>query len=209
MTLPFEPEEDGVTFHLAGAFLATVEGGAKNLARWTGLPVGVAAGPRPGGGPVVHLPDHGAGVRRSVRTRLPSRWTGVASTKDKRNSDIWLLASHPGDGEYKSAVQQAVMHVPRNTGGAVQHLTFPEIPDQPAGVSSIPLAATSDAGANVCYYVREGPAEVDGDKLRLTPVPPGARFPVKVTVVAWQWGHAAEPKLDTAEPVERTFFVRQ
>ena len=46
-----------------------------------------------------------------------------------------------------------------------------------------------------------------GDTLRLTAIPPRSRFPVKVTVVAWQRGHTAEPLLKTAEPVERTFSV--
>jgi hypothetical protein len=30
---------------------------------------------------------------------------------------------------------------------------------------------------------------------------------VKVTVVAWQWGRSIEPKLKTAEPVERMFHL--
>ena len=34
-----------------------------------------------------------------------------------------------------------------------------------------------------------------------------ARFPVNVTVVAWQWGRGAEPRVKTAAPVERTFAI--
>jgi hypothetical protein len=34
-------------------------------------------------------------------------------------------------------------------------------------------------------------------------------LPIKVTVVAWQWGRSSEPKLKTAEPVERSFFLRK
>jgi len=36
---------------------------------------------------------------------------------------------------------------------------------------------------------------------------PRAKFPVKVTVVAWQYGRVLEPKLKTAEPVEQTFSI--
>src|SRR5207249_2180064 len=36
---------------------------------------------------------------------------------------------------------------------------------------------------------------------------PGAKFPVKVTVVAWQWGRSTDPKIKTAERVERSFFL--
>jgi hypothetical protein len=63
------------------------------------------------------------------------------------------------------------------------------IPDQHVGTKSLRLRARSDANAPVFYYVREGPAEVDGDILTFTKIPPRAKFPVKVTVVAWQWGH--------------------
>jgi hypothetical protein len=204
--LRFEPDPDGVTFHLSGAFLDRVGSGAKNLARWTGLPVGAPLGCATGGGPVVISRITGPVTKLGPDTFALALNRDSAST-DMRNLDIWMLASHPGDEHYKSAVQQALMRVPRNSGGTGQHLTFPAIADQPAGTATVQLSATSDAGAKVYYYVREGPAEVEGNTLRLTAIPPGARFPLKVTVVAWQWGHAAEPKLDTAEPVERTFSL--
>jgi hypothetical protein len=69
------------------------------------------------------------------------------------------------------------------------------------------LHATSDSGAKVRYYVLAGPAELDGDALTLTPIPPRSRFPVKVTVVAWQWGRTIEPRYKTAAPVERAFHI--
>jgi hypothetical protein len=72
---------------------------------------------------------------------------------------------------------------------------------------SAPVALLADAGAKVFYYVREGPAEVAGDILKLTALPPRAKFPVKITVVAWQYGRTAEPKLKSAAPVERTFAI--
>lgn len=127
----------------------------------------------------------------------------------KRSNEIWLMAVHPGDAEYERAVQQSVLHFPlRNTIGADQHITFPPLPDCLEGTHSVTLAATSDANVTVYYYVREGPAEMDGTlTLRLTAIPPRAKFPVKVTVVAWQWGRSIEPRLKTAAPVERTFFI--
>jgi hypothetical protein len=41
----------------------------------------------------------------------------------------------------------------------------------------------------------------------ITPVPPRTKFPLKITVVAWQFGRGTEPKLQAAEPVERTFHL--
>jgi hypothetical protein len=58
-----------------------------------------------------------------------------------------------------------------------------------------------------CQYVLSGPAELDGETLKFTPIPPRSRFPVKVTVVAWQWSRSIEPKRKTADPVERTFQI--
>jgi hypothetical protein len=46
-----------------------------------------------------------------------------------------------------------------------------------------------------------------GDELQITRIPPRATFPVKVTVVAWQYGRSMEPKIKSAEPVERTFNI--
>jgi hypothetical protein len=43
--------------------------------------------------------------------------------------------------------------------------------------------------------------------LKLTAIPPRAKFPVKVTVVAWQYGRSVEPLLKTAEPVTREFYI--
>jgi hypothetical protein len=57
--------------------------------------------------------------------------------------------------------------------------------------------------------VQEGPAELEGDTLKFTAIPPRSQWPVKVTVVAWQWGRSIEPKLKTAQPVERTFYILQ
>src|SRR5690606_38551351 len=108
------------------------------------------------------------------------------------------------DARHKSMVQQLVVRATPNTEGAPQRLTFPVIEDQPAGLDSLKLAATSDAGAPVSYYVVEGPAEIEGDTLRFTAIPPRTKYPVKLTVVAWQFGRPVEPRLMTAEPVERS-----
>ena len=95
------------------------------------------------------------------------------------------------------------------TEGAAQQITFPPLSDVTNGTASLPLRATADSGAKVYYYVREGPAEIEGDTLRFTPIPPRARFPMKVTVVAWQWGRTKEPKLKSAVPVTRSLFIQE
>jgi hypothetical protein len=95
----------------------------------------------------------------------------------------------------------------RNREGVVQQIRFPDIANQRAGTKSLPLQAVSDAGVPVHYYVKEGPAEISGNELQFTKIPPRARFPVKVMVVAWQYGSSVAPKLQTAEQVERSFYL--
>ena len=100
----------------------------------------------------------------------------------------------------------------RLTEGKPQEIKFPEIADVKAGTPFIELKATSDRKLPVQYYVRSGPAYVDdvnGDKLILTALPPKTKYPVKVTVVAWQYGSMTNPKIQTAEPVERVFYIQK
>lgn len=124
----------------------------------------------------------------------------------KRTGSITLLASSPGDRQYKSVVQELSFNIPyRQTEGKRQHLLFPGLPDVTADVDSLVLNAVSDSDLPVSYYVKEGPAEVEGNKLVFTSIPPRSRFPMKVTVVAWQYGVAG--KVQTAEPVERSFYI--
>lgn len=124
----------------------------------------------------------------------------------KRTGSITLLAASPGDRHYKSTVQELSFSIPyRNTEGKRQHILFPGLPDVEFGIDTLSLGATSDCGLPVSYYVKEGPAEVVGNKLVFTSIPPRSRFPLKVTVVAWQYGLAG--RVQTAEPVERSFYI--
>jgi hypothetical protein len=206
VTLKFEPQADGVTFKLEGAFYDTVPDGSPRPAQWAGRPAGSPIGHASGGGPI--------SIERicgPFEELAPDTFSLRLQKEESTNEQLYELvvaATHPGDQNYKPAVQQAHLLVPaRNQEGRDQKITFPSIPDQRAGAKSVSLTATSDSGAEVCYYVREGPAEVSGATLTLTAIPPHARFPVKVTVVAWQYGRALEPRLKTAEPVERAFSI--
>ncbi|HEX8296098.1 MAG TPA: hypothetical protein VF593_07340 [Chthoniobacteraceae bacterium] len=205
VNLKFQPEADGVTFKLVGTFLDTVPGGSPRPAKWTGLPAGLPIGHAAGGGPVSIDRICGPFVKLGPDTfafRLQRE-----SSPGAGSYDLWFAATHPGDAQFKPAVQQAQMRVPVPREGQEQRLTFPEIQEQRVGTKSVPLSASSDAGAKVYFYVREGPAEIQGDELVFTQIPPRARFPVKVTVVAWAPGRGVEPKLKTAVPVERTILL--
>lgn len=208
VVLPFRPDADGVTFHLKTAFMDFVPGSKtynQNAARWAYRPPGTPLGHATGGGPIVLHKIVGPAMQTGPHTFRLSL-DRVNSTDDRRRFDIWVWASQTGDAKYKSMVQQAEIPVPTYTEGKEQYITFPPIPNQRAGVKSLALDATSDAGLQVYYYVREGPAKVEGDTLKFTPIPPRSKFPVRVTVVAWQ--HGLPGKVKTAKPVTRKFFIQ-
>lgn len=206
VTPRFLPMDDGVSFRLSASFLDTVMTKGDKGDRWTGLAEGSPIGHATGGGPIQLSWIVGPAVQTGPDT-FSLCFNRQAYTSDRRNSDIWLVASHPGDEQYKSIVQQIMVRVRQNTAGAPQTITFPPIADQHAGVRQIKLAATSDSGLPVHYYVREGPAEVEGDMLTFTAIPPRSRFPIRVTVVAWQWGRSAPPQIQTAKDVEVSFVI--
>jgi hypothetical protein len=208
VNMRYLPEDDGITFRLKGFFYDTVPGGSPRLPGWAGKPVGSPVGHASGNTPIsidrICGPFMKTGLEEFV---LQFDRTGFGQ---KKSVELVFVATHPGDGEYKPAVQQANMMVPvKNTEGITQTITFPRIPDQVARRKSVRLHAFSTAGIKVYYYVLFGPAEIKGDKLRFTKIPPHSKFPVKVTVVAWQYGRSLEPKLQSAEPVEVSFNIRK
>jgi hypothetical protein len=208
--LKFEPAADGLTFQLSGAFYDTVPGGSPRPAGWTGLPAGSPLGHAANTNAISMDRINGPFEKISADTFAVCFQKETLLVTNARNYELVFAATHPGDAAYKPAVQQAHMFIPaRNVQGTEQHLTFPEIASQKAGTKSLKLNAVSDADVPVYYYVREGPAEVDGGTLMFTKIPPRAKFPVKVTVVAWQYGRSVDPKLKTADPVAREFLIER
>ena len=186
----FLPEEDGLTFHLKAVYTDSLHTALSDEHASTPPEITRICGP----------------VQKVNDTTFTVRFYRMGMYNTRRTGDICLLASNDGDKSYKSTVQEFSFRIPyRNTEGKRQHILFPGIDDVKEGTESIPLHATSDCGLPVYYYVKEGPAEIADDKLIFTSIPPRSKFPLKVTVVAWQYGHAR--KIQTAEPVERSFFI--
>lgn len=210
--LKFLPEPDGITFQLGGDFIDPLPRG-KPLATKDKPPPPQTYHPR-----LAPAAAHASGGVRITRIVGPAAaldagrfrvaFDHAASTGDPRDHDIWFAASHPGDAHFKGTVQQALLRLPRYAEGRSQTLTFPALPDVPLGTTEVPLAARSDADLPVGYYVREGPAFVRDGGLHLTALPPRARLPVEVTVVAWQIGRGRDPKIRAAAPVARSFWLK-
>ncbi|HTN19746.1 MAG TPA: hypothetical protein VL125_04690 [Pelobium sp.] len=191
--LKFSPEEDGITFHIESVFTdssrihISADHGKNKLA------LNRICGP----------------VKKLNDTTFRVDFQGIGFSP-RRSTEIWLLASSSADKKHKAVEQQAVLNFPLfNKEGRVQKITFPEIANQNVKAKSVLLTAVSDAGLPVHYYVKEGPAILDRNKIVFTKIPPKAKFPVKVTVVAWQYGTTIGSKTQSAEPVERSFYLEK
>jgi len=188
----WQPLSDGLSFHLSAAYTDTLR---TNLAQDHAVkPINITRIC----GPVVKIND----------TTFAVRFYRMGFDNPKRSGDIWLLASSPGDANYKSTVQQLDMHIPVvNKEGTDQIIDFPAIPNRTKNSKPYMLQARSSSGMPVYYYVEEGPAALRGNVLTLTQIPPRAKYPLKVTVVAWQYGRSVEPKIKSAAPVTRSFYI--
>lgn len=203
----FLPGDDGVSFRLHAAFLNTVPGNSPKGALWTGLPAGSALSHATGGGPVTLSRIVGPFIQTGPDTfRL--NYGRAEYRDDRRSRGLWLVAAHPGDERHRAVVQQVEMHVAPRTEGATQTITFPPVADQRAGTASLALGATSSSGLPVSCFVLEGPAEIEGTTLRFTVIPPRTKFPVKITVVAWQFGRGGDSPVRSAARVEHSFMLQ-
>ncbi|WP_342990744.1 MULTISPECIES: hypothetical protein [Bacteroides] len=188
----FIPRADGVTFHLQAAYTDTLRRVLSDAHSQTPIRLSRICGP----------------VEQINDSTFRISFYRMGMDSPKRSNDIWLSAEAKGDKWYKGTVQQFNMKIPyRNTKGKRQCILFPGLPDVSSETQSLSLSATSDCGLPVFYYVKEGPAEIKDGKLLFTPIPPRAKYPLKVTVVAWQYG--LTDKVQTAEPVERHFYIKK
>ena len=89
--------------------------------------------------------------------------------------------------------------------GTIQQIYFREgetVPAQKPVISILP-----PGNMKVRFFVRSGPAKVVGDDLVFLPVPVRTRWPVKITVVAWQLGRGGDKPVRAADLVEQSFLL--
>ncbi|WP_183574979.1 hypothetical protein HDF18_26190 [Mucilaginibacter sp. X5P1] len=190
--LKFEPDADGVSFHLQGGFLPQLPpeliGAGETLGHSSGtITFRVITGPAVQTGP------------NSFRLQFDR--TGMGG-------ELWIQETQVGDSEYRHAVQPGMIRIPAKlTDGKPQEIKFAKMPDIVKGITSMPLRAVSNSGLPVSYYVVAGPAYVENNHLIITPVPVNSKYPVKITVVAYQWGRIGEPMFQSANPVVQTFSI--
>ena len=188
----FGPENDSLTFHIKPVFTDSLRNYLSDNHAPGKPEINRICGP----------------VNKNNDTTFTVRFYRMGLNNPKRTGDIWLLASHPGNHEYKSAVQQVNIRIPYPLKeGLKQRIHFDSIPDIENGLKLLKLEASSTSEMPVFFYVKEGPAYVDEGKLVFTKIPPKAKYPIKTTVVAWQYGRIDSPKIQTAKPVEQSFLI--
>ena len=137
-------------------------------------------------------------------------WLGRGGIERQGNPwDTWAIATQGGDDHYRAADRPVHFWIPiRRKDGKPQAIIFPDVSSVTAGTTTVKLNATADSGLPVQYYVVSGPAEVSDDGVvTIQPIPPNAKFPVKVTIGAFQWGRGVDPKVASAEPVVKEFEI--
>ncbi|MEI8288227.1 MAG: hypothetical protein WCH99_02040 [Verrucomicrobiota bacterium] len=185
-----ETEADGITFTIQGVLLDKIPsnfvGAGEPLAKAPGTPIieWLCGCVEPLG-------------NNKFRMALDRTWP----------SPIYIAVRHAGTGTIRAVVQPGQIARDQHSEGAPQKITFKKISDVKAGTKSIPLVARSDAGLPVKYFVVVGPAIVKDDRLVFTKIPPRTKYPVNVTVAAWQWGRGTDPKVRTAEIVKQSFQI--
>ncbi|MCD8313863.1 MAG: hypothetical protein LUC24_06855 [Bacteroidales bacterium] len=190
MEAAFEPEADGLTFRLKAVHTDSTRNFLSDK--------------HPSGDPTI-LRTCGP-VEKVSDTTFTVRFYRMGLDNVRRANEIHMVAFQDCDSEYKASVQEVCIHIPyRITEGRTQTIDFPAIPDVTVGTESIELNATSDSGLPVYYYVKYGPAVIHDNELTFTKIPPRSKFPVEVSVVAWQYGIV--DRYRTAKPVERTFRI--
>ena len=122
-------------------------------------------------------------------------------------SPIYIAVRQKGNATVREIVQPAQINRDFNAEGKSQKITFEKIPNVRAGSDTLPLKATSDSGLPVGFFVAAGPAIIQDGNLVFTKIPPHSKYPVTVTVAAWQFGQYAEPKVKRAEIVRQSFQI--
>lgn len=191
--IPFAPLADGLTFEISALFSDSLrQKTTKEHASYGHVKIDRICGP----------------VNKINDSTFMVSFYRMGFDNFRRTNSITLLASHDGDDKYKSAVQELEIRIPYpQTNGLRQSILFPSIQNVDKDTKSTTLHAQSDQGLPIYYYVKEGPAEIDNNVLKIDAIPPRAKYPIKVTVVAWQYGVAG--KIQTAEPVQRSFYIEK
>ncbi len=192
--IPFETEDDGITFSLQPTFLKAIPD--------TFLHAGTKLEHNQ------HLPQIEV-LCGNVRQISPYRFQ-IAPERSYKAGSTYLIIRQQGDSVFRTCIEPGQLVVEPNLVGDRQQIQFDSIPNVSLQKKrTIPLTAHATSGLPVKFFVKSGPAYVQNNQLHIAEIPIKAPFPIKVTVVAYQWGRKKIPQIQTAPFVERIFFINK
>ena len=189
--IPYETQNDGVTFNLQTTFLEKLP----DSFRFAGSTIGHGeATPQ-----VIPLCGSVAQVDKNTFQLTPERTFPSCAT--------YFIIRQEGDKTYRTALSPGQLVLSKNTEGVAQSIDFQAINNTHLKSKSLVLNAKSSSGMTTHFYVKSGAAYILGDTLFFTQIPPRTKMPMKITVVAYQWGRSQEPKVQMAATIERFFWI--
>ena len=175
-------KRDGLDFHLKAIFTDSLH--QKEIKEHSSNPplISIICGP----------------VKEINDTTFSVWFNRVGFDNFKRSGGICMLASSCGDETYKSTVQQVSIKVPINAYKYTwQQMNLNSLKNVTIKEKAVKL------NPKVNYYVKQGPAEIQNNKLVFTNIPPRSKFPIEVTVVAWQF----DSKCNQIKYAEHSFVI--
>jgi hypothetical protein len=189
--IPFNTEDDGVTFTLNTTLLKAIP----DTFMFGGTKIGHGKmSPK-----VILLCGNAKHVSGNTFRITPER--------SYKNSATYFLVKQEGDEKYHGSVEPGQLVIQSNDTGESQQLSFDSIPPIKLSNKNIFLHAVSSSGMPVSFFVKSGPVTIHGNQLSVNKIPPRTKFPIIVTIIAYQWGSSKSPAIKTAKQVERSFQI--
>ena len=170
-------------------------------ARWgkAGQPVGhsgVVIRVKPVSGPIESAGSH----------RLRFAFNELAPATE--SARVTFMAFSEGNNEYRytERVGMLASELCGHRIGEPQEIEFPAIGKLRVG-ETVELKARSNSGLPVSFHVAHGPTVIQDGKLAVSELPKRASFPITAKIVAYQFGRAKSPRIQTATPVEQTVSI--
>ncbi len=189
--IPFTTADDGVTFTLNTVFLKNIPD--TFLLAGTPLQHGKAT-------PNVFLLCGNA-------KHIAGNTFKLTPERNFKASATYFVIRQEGDDEFRTCIEPGQLTVVPNDKGLQQQINFTTIANVNTTKNAIQLNANSNANMPVSFFIKSGPAKIENNQLVFTKIPPKTKFPIKVTVVAYQWGRNTAPQIQTAQPVEQIFYI--
>ncbi|MFY7900705.1 MAG: hypothetical protein ACOVNY_11020 [Chitinophagaceae bacterium] len=191
--IPYTTVDDGVTFNLNATFLKAIPD--------TFLQKGTPLGHNNNQPQIILLCGNAKHIKGNTFQLTPERSFKASAT--------YFIIRQEGDAKYRTCIEPGQLVVMPNDKGLVQQINFTPLKNITATTKQIQLQATSTSGMPVSFFVKSGPAKIENNHLIIKAIPPKTKFPVKVTVIAYQWGRSKEPAIQTTQEVERFFYIKR